>query len=239
MQLERVLETEVMDTQVEAHDYDNMDHSQVNGQFVADLLEFARSKQLALGNILDLGTGTARIPIQLCQTEPKCHVTAIDMAIHMLELAAANVDSNGLTKRIRLEQVDAKAMPYDDGLFDCSISNSIVHHIPEPDLCLAELIRVTKPGGIIFVRDLLRPRNEAMVNQLVQLYAGAENAHSRQMFDDSLRAALSIDEIREIVAGFGFEKESVSATSDRHWTWAVVRLNGSRSNRVSIQQPEG
>lgn len=225
-----------MDTRAEAHDYDKMDHSLVNSQFVDDLLAFAKSNQLALGDILDLGTGTARIPIKLCQTEQQCHVTAIDMAAHMLELAAKNVNENGLSERIRLERIDAKSMPYDDGSFDSSISNSIVHHIPEPELCLAELIRVTKPGGIIFVRDLLRPQNDAIVQQLVQTYAGTENAHSRQMFEDSLRAALSIDEIQKMVAGFGFDQESVTVTSDRHWTWAASCLDGSHSNRVAIEQ---
>ena len=224
MRLERILEPEVMDTQMEAYDYDSMDHSVVNKQFVDDLLDFAKSNQLALGNILDLGTGTARIPIKLCQTEQQCRVTAIDMAVHMLELAEKNVAESDLTERILLQQIDAKSMPYDDDSFDASISNSIIHHIPEPDLCLGELIRVTKPGGIIFVRDLHRPRDEAMVNQLVQDYAGTENAHSRRMFDDSLRAALSLDEIREMVASFGFGRESVSMTSDRHWTWAALGL---------------
>ncbi len=231
MPLDRVLEPEVMDTQIEARDYDNMDHSQVNSQFVADLLEFAGARQLDLGNVLDLGTGTARIPIQLCQTDLQCHITAIDMAAHMLELADKNVNESGLTERIRLERIDAKSMPYEDGSFDSSISNSIVHHIPEPYLCLCELVRVTKQGGIIFVRDLLRPPSDATVNQLVQTYAGVENPHSRRMFDDSLRAALSIDEIRDVVSGFGYGKETVSVTSDRHWTWATRCLNGSSPNR--------
>ena len=153
---------------------------------------------------------------------------AIDMAIHMLELARYNVEAAGLIEQITLAKVDAKAMPYSDGMFDAVVSNSIVHHIPEPVECLKEMVRVTRQdSGIIFVRDLLRPDDDETVRHLVETYAGNENAHSQQMFDDSLRAALSLEEIRELVSHFGFDPHSVQATSDRHWTWAAIR-NGSR-----------
>jgi len=41
------------------------------------------------------------------------------------------------------------------------------------------------------------------------------------MLADSLRASLTLEELREIIAGLGFSPESVQQTSDRHWTWAV------------------
>jgi hypothetical protein len=41
------------------------------------------------------------------------------------------------------------------------------------------------------------------------------------MFEDSLRAALSLDEIRQLVEQLGFAPDCVQATSDRHWTWAA------------------
>jgi hypothetical protein len=47
------------------------------------------------------------------------------------------------------------------------------------------------------------------------------------MFADSLRAALALEEIRELVARFGFPADSVRQTSDRHWTWAATRRGDS------------
>jgi len=44
------------------------------------------------------------------------------------------------------------------------------------------------------------------------------------MFDDSLRAALSLDEIRDLVSNYGYDKNTVTASSDRHWTWAAIRV---------------
>ena len=223
MPLERVLEPEVMDSPDEAQDYDQMDHHQVNEQFVSDLLHFTVDQKVPLSNVLDVGTGTAQIPIQLCKTHPDCKVTAVDMAGHMLQLAESNVNKFGFSDRIALSKVDAKGTGYADGEFVCVMSNSIVHHIHEPSKCIAEIVRVTKPGGVIFVRDLMRPDSDQMVLQLVQMYAGDENEHSRQMFDDSLRAALTLDEIQGLVSKFGFLADTVVATSDRHWTWAAVK----------------
>lgn len=221
MTLTRVLEPEVMDSPLEAQDYDSMDHSQVNRLFVEDLLV----TPLPGDDILDLGTGTAQIPVLLCQQRHGCRLMAVDLATHMLDLAVYNVEAAGLIQQIQLEHVDAKQLPYEDGLFDVVISNSIVHHIPDPYDVLLEAIRVVRPGGRVFFRDLMRPGTSDEVEQLVTLYAGDENDHQRQMFDDSLRAALNLDEIQQLVARLGWNPEDVTATSDRHWTWSATRTD--------------
>lgn len=222
MALERVLEPEVMDTYEEARDYDSMGHQEVNTFFVQDL--FA-SGEIGI-DVLDVGTGTAQIPVELCRQNEECRVIAIDMAAHMLDLARFNIEVDGLTQRIYLQQIDAKDMNFEQDMFDCVISNSIIHHIPQPRLVLQEAIRVARPGGLLFFRDLMRPESGEEVSRLVEMYAGDENPHQKQMFDDSLRAALSLEEIREMVTNLGFQGDSVQATSDRHWTW-VDRIQDS------------
>lgn len=219
--LSRVLEPEVMDSRQEAIDYDAMDHSTVNRVFVDDFLQlWRRDVAAATGEILDLGTGTAQIPIELLRREPGFHVVAIDLAEHMLALGVRNVASAGFSRQIQLERVDAKHLPYEIGRFAAVMSNSIVHHIPEPAGVLAEARRVLHPQGVLFVRDLLRPADDASVRHLVDTYAAGANAQQRQLFEASLRAALSLDEIRGIVSRLGHEPGQVHQTSDRHWTWA-------------------
>lgn len=216
--LNRVLEPEVMDSAEEARDYDAMDHSQVNRAFVAD---FLASWQGADGTVLDIGTGTAQIPIELCRQQAALRVIGIDLADNMLRVAQDNLLREGLTGRVRLDRIDAKCLPYASGFFQAVMSNSIVHHIPRPLEVLAEMARVTAPAGLIFVRDLLRPSNDDVARALVDTYAGNANAHQQQMFADSLRAALSLDEIRAMVVQLGFAAESVRQTSDRHWTFCA------------------
>src|SRR5947207_15975397 len=124
--LARVLEPEVMDSADEAHDYDAMDHAQVNRVFVADFLAVWPGDN----PILDVGTGTAQIPIELCRQSSRAEVLAIDLAEHMLAVGRDNVRKAGLSQRIRLEQLDAKHLPHGAGAFAAVISNSIIHHIP-------------------------------------------------------------------------------------------------------------
>lgn len=215
--LTRVLEPEVMDTHEEASEYDAMDHSVVNQRFVDDLALAG----FAAGDVLDIGTGTAQIPILIAQRFPASRIMAIDMSVQMLELARYNLEVGRVVQQVQLAHVDAKRLPYSASMFDWVISNSIIHHLPDPSLCLREAVRVCRPGGGLFFRDLYRPNSLKELNHLVETYAGGESARAQQLFRDSLHAALSLSEIRQLVAELGFDERSVEATSDRHWTWCA------------------
>jgi ubiquinone/menaquinone biosynthesis C-methylase UbiE len=218
--LDRVLEPEVMDTPEEARDYDAMDHSEVNRAFVADFLAAWDGR----GPVLDVGTGTALIPIEFCRQWPTGTVVAVDAAAHMLAVARANVERAGLAWRIMLHQIDAKGMPFDDHAFPAVMSNSIVHHIPDPRTVFAEIARVAMPDATIFVRDLLRPADEATLHRLVETYAAGPNEHQKKMFAESLHAALNLEEVKAFVAAVGHSPDLVRQTSDRHWTWTGTTL---------------
>ena len=219
--LNRILEVEVMDTQAEARDYDSMDHREVNQRFAADFLALGPS----VSEVLDLGTGTAQIPIELCRQSPAIEIVAVDLADEMLKLARRNVERAGFADRIRIEKVNGRRMDYPPGHFTAVVSNSIIHHIPQPAECFAEMIRVCADGGRLFVRDLHRPEGEAELGHLVETYAGDANPHQRQLFTASLRAALTLDEVRVLVGNMGFAPDSISLTSDRHWTWSATKAN--------------
>ena len=225
--LPRILEPEVMDTPEEALDYDAMDHSEVNRIFVNDCLSsmqkaglwaedmLNRFEQLT---VLDVGTGTAQIPIELSRRSISCKITAIDYSAEMLKVAARNVADAGLEHNIVLERIDAKTLPYENAYFDVVISNSIVHHIPEPVHVLREMIRVLSNGGVLFVRDLLRPADRETLDQLVAAYAGDANQRQQQMFRDSLNAALTLSEIRQLINELDKPVAWVVQTTNRHWT---------------------
>lgn len=216
----RVLEPEVMDTADDARDYDAMDHTAVNQIFASDFLKLWTGRN----PVLDVGTGTAQIPIALCRLRPELSVRAIDLAEAMLALARTNVDAAGFANRIQLERADAKRFSFPDESFPAVISNSIIHHIPEPFSCFAEMHRVCAVGGTLFVRDLLRPDDHAMLDALVATYAADANAHQRQLFADSLHAALTLDEVRDLVGRLGYPPSTVTQTSDRHWTFVANRV---------------
>lgn len=212
--MQRLLEPEVMDTWEEAVDYDAMDFTQVNTAFA----ERAIALGPASGLVLDAGTGTARIPILICQQCPLWQITGIDLSHNMLLLGARNVEQAGLSQQIALEWLDAKQLPYPDGQFDMVISNSLVHHLPNPLPFFEELQRILKPNGSILIRDLTRPLDAAVMQALVERIGPEYNQHQRKLFRDSLQAALTLDEVQELLLKAGLEKVKVYQSSDLHWT---------------------
>ena len=76
MTLARVLEPEVMASEEEAHDYDAMDHGNVNARFCDDLLALRRAPR----RVLDVGTGTAQIPVALLTRSPETRCYAMDLS---------------------------------------------------------------------------------------------------------------------------------------------------------------
>ena len=214
MTISRVLEPEVMDTWEDAVEYDSMDFTEVNSAFAKLAVELGSQA----GLVLDVGTGTCRIPILIAQMRPTWQIWAIDLSENMLSLGAQNVKKAGLQEQIKLERVDGKQMPYRDSMFDMVISNSIVHHLPDPLPFFQEVKRLLKPGGGILVRDLIRPADVATMDALVARISGEYNQYQTQLFRDSLHAALTLDEVNQMVLDAGLSGVRVYQSSDIHWT---------------------
>ncbi|BAB74715.1 class I SAM-dependent methyltransferase [Anabaena sp. FACHB-709] len=213
--MHRQLEPEVMDSWEEASEYDAMDFTEVNNAFAEEAVACGLSEH---GLVLDAGTGTARIPVLICQKRPQWQLVAIDMAENMLQIATQHVQQSGLQEHIRLELVDAKRLPYEDGIFDLVVSNSLVHHLPDPLPFFAEIKRVCKPQGGIFIRDLLRPEDEATMNALVASIGNEYDDYQKKLFRDSLHAALTLDEVNQLIITAGLTGVEIYQSSDRHWT---------------------
>src|SRR5512135_2351413 len=177
----RTLEPEAMDTPEEARDYDAMNHATVNARFVAEFLD--AHGPCRGGELLDVGTGPARIPIAVCRADRSARVLGIDLAEAMLERARSNVAEAGLSDRIRCVRADAQGLLYPNGHFEAVLSNSIIHHLADPAPALAEMARVVAPGGTLFVRDLARPDDLEILARLVTTYAGNEAPPARALFE--------------------------------------------------------
>lgn len=232
MTLPRTLEPELMDTAEEARDYDAMDHAAVNLAFARDALAARAALTPGAQTMLDVGTGTALIPIAMCELEGAVTIEACDLAAHMLELAARNVARAGLDGRVRLTLADGKRLPYEDGAFPMVVSNTILHHMARPEELLGELWRVTAPGGVLFLRDLERPETREDADALVALHAGEPPrdeeraaAHGRQrgLLEASLHAALTRGELARHLASLAIPVRSLERTSDRHLTLVCVK----------------
>jgi ubiquinone/menaquinone biosynthesis C-methylase UbiE len=212
--LPRVLEPEGMETPEEVEAYDAMAHGGVNGRFVADFLATGAS----LGRVLDLGTGTALIPLELARVAPRSHVVAIDLSAEMLGVARRHIERAGLADRIEVLLGDAKRTPLPARSASAVMSNSLVHHLPDPLPFFEDARRLLAPGAVLFVRDLFRPFDDDAVAALVRTHAADDSPPQRALFEASRRAALTLDEIRACAHAAGLGDASIETTSDRHWT---------------------
>ena len=213
--MQRVLEPEVMDSWEEAVEYDAMNFVEVNKAFAQRVIELGPP---IYARVLDAGTGPARIPILLCQMRSQWEVFGIDLAKNMLQIGLQHVEQAGLQQQIVLELVDAKYLPYQDGYFEMVVSNSLVHHLPDPLPFFREVSRVLKPNGAILIRDLIRPPDQETLNNIVKLIGAEHNTRQKQLLRDSLYAALTIDEVNQLISQAGLQNVIVHQSSDRHWT---------------------
>jgi ubiquinone/menaquinone biosynthesis C-methylase UbiE len=218
--MDRVLEPEYMDTVEEAASYAAMDHSVVNAAVVERFLELGGGQ---CQRVLDLGTGPGDIPLLLAQRSQIHHILGVDAAETMLALARPKAAALGLSDRVHFERQDVKALPYGSGSFDGVFSNTILHHIPDPVVFLAEAARVLAPGGVLMIRDLYRPPTLAQAEQLVALHAGNAPKDHQQLLLQSLCAALTLDEARATATQAGLGHARIEMSSDRHYTIEIRR----------------
>ena len=223
--MQRELEPEVMDTAEDATGYDAMDHTAPNRAFVERLKSLG-----AGGTMIDLGTGPGQIPIMVAieRITPE-EIIAVDLSPHMLDIARQKHASVGHYNmpalHIRFELADVKKLPYPDRSFDTVFSNTILHHIPRPVEFLREAWRVLKPKGVLLIRDLYRPPDEKTLDHLVALHAAGCDAHQTKMFRDSLKAALTPEELRATAREAGMRGVEVVIDTDRHMSLQRARAS--------------
>jgi len=94
---------------------------------------------------LELGCGTGFFLLNLKQAGvlDEGHVT--DLSPGMVEVAVRN--ARGLGFEVEGRVADAESIPYDDDSFDLVVGHAVLHHIPDLDLAMREVLRVLRPGG--------------------------------------------------------------------------------------------
>jgi ubiquinone/menaquinone biosynthesis C-methylase UbiE len=97
--------------------------------------------------IIDAGCGTGEISSRLAVLFPRATVLGIDIIDAHLERARTRY--TGLSPRLSFEHQSVYALNSPDGYFDLTVCRHVLHSIPYPDRVVAELARVTRPGGYL------------------------------------------------------------------------------------------
>lgn len=100
--------------------------------------------------LLDVGAGPGTITVDLAGLVAE--VTATEIGEEELRLTRATAAERGVAN-IRFEVADVHALDFADASFDVVHAHQVLQHVADPVQALRELARVTKPGGIVAVRD--------------------------------------------------------------------------------------
>ena len=104
-------------------------------------------------DLLDVGCGPASITADLAERVAPGRVVGLDAAAGALEAARATLRERGLSAQVEVTCGDVMALPFEDASFDVVHAHQVLQHLADPVGALAEMRRVTRPGGIVAVRD--------------------------------------------------------------------------------------
>jgi ubiquinone/menaquinone biosynthesis C-methylase UbiE len=104
--------------------------------------------------VLDVGCGAGMDTVALGQVVGSTgHVWGVDTDAAMVAEANQRADNSGVSAWVKHQQADATALPWEANEFDACRSERLFQHLASPEQALAEMARVTKPGGWVVVLD--------------------------------------------------------------------------------------
>ncbi len=212
--MNRTLEPELMDDPEQARIYAQADFEQENQGFIDRFRDYF--PDFSEGHVFDLGCGPGDIPIRFARLFPSCRITGVDASAPMVRLAEATARKARLSDRMtfRCERFQDLAGV---SVADAAISNSLLHHVPNPLQFWHKLRLAVKPGSPVLVMDLLRPDSPEDAQAIVDRYASDAPDILRKDFYNSLLAAFTEDEIGAQLARMNLTRLLIDVIDDRHW----------------------
>lgn len=205
----------------------------------AYLFHSARISQVIQGSqtVLDLGCGPATQLAQIAQFNPKISFTGLDLSSNMLADARRHVEALGL-ENVELRQGDITRLDaFADHSLDAVISTMALHHLPtleHLEKCFAEVRRVLKPGGALYLTDF--GRLKSLYSVIFFAYINAR--HQPHLFsldyERSLRAAFLKEDFASLVAKYF--PSGVRVESTFKVPFLVIAKTADRSLPVDLRQ---
>jgi SAM-dependent methyltransferase len=132
---------------------------------------------------LDVGSGTAALAFALSKHVRE--VVALELVAEMLAQARPLLAEY---PNVELVEGDAAKLPFGIGEFDLVCERAVLHHVPRPELVVAEMARVTRRGGRLLVIDQLAPFDTLLAIELDRFERVRDPSHTRLLSDGDLRA---------------------------------------------------
>ena len=169
--MQRTLEPELMQDQEQVKAYAEADFATAHNRFI-ELISEQQGKALT-GTVLDLGCGPGDVTVRFAQMFNSCRVDAVDGSRPMLDQAINDLPDI-LRQRVRYIHGYLPDDRFSSLKYKTIISNSLLHHLPDPGVRWQTIKQYGEPGANIYVMDLLRPENITQAQMMIQNYSAKE-----------------------------------------------------------------
>jgi len=225
--MERIPEPELMDDPDQARAYADADFSRSDLAMVERLLELHGPD---LGEaILDLGCGPGNLTFPLAKLCPAARVLGVDGSGAMLAIAEARRQALGPGRpspRFLRERLPCPSLA--GRRVSALVSNSLLHHLHDPQLFWRTVRHLAAPGAVLFLQDLRRPAEEAALERLVRDHGTSLDPLVRSDYVHSLRAAFTPEEVATQLEISGLEGLAVTTHDDQY-----LRVQGRLPGRLA------
>jgi ubiquinone/menaquinone biosynthesis C-methylase UbiE len=156
---------------------------------------------------LDAGTGTGALAFALAPLVRE--VVGVDLVPELLERARAKAPPN-----VTFVEGDIARLEFELGSFDLAGTLRTLHHVPRPELAIAELTRVTREGGLVLVVDQIAPNDPLAAGEHNRFERARDPSHTRTLADVDLRQLFEANGLVLRKAEFEREERELDAYLD-------------------------
>ena len=122
-------------------------------------------------NVLDVATGTGDLAIAMAKHSSHIKVKGIDISDEMLRTARKKVDKLRLNDKIVFYKENVESLSFEDGTFDYCTMAFGIRNFQNPGKALAEVYRVLKPGGRVYILELYKKPSSKIIRFFYKLYS--------------------------------------------------------------------
>jgi ubiquinone/menaquinone biosynthesis C-methylase UbiE len=157
--------------------------------------------------VLDVGTGAGALAFALAPLVRE--VVGLDPVPELLQLAQARSLSN-----TEFVEGDGAALPFPDASFDLVGTHRTLHHVPRAERVVAELARVTRPGGHVLVVDQLAPADASAAAALHEFESARDPSHALLLSHVELQGLFAENGLRAVRERHEDERRELSVYLD-------------------------
>jgi ubiquinone/menaquinone biosynthesis C-methylase UbiE len=156
---------------------------------------------------VDVGTGAGTLALALAPLVKE--VVGLDVVPELLEAARRAAPAN-----VTFVEGDATALPFDRAAFDIGATRRTLHHIARPELVVAGLARVVRPGGTVLVEDQIAPIDPLAAGALDRFERSRDPSHTRLLPDTDLRMLFDANELELVTSRARRERRALEPYLD-------------------------